>query len=354
MASLSPKLRVIQAGVGNFGRRRRELLREAGLFELAAVYDWNRAALEAAAREEGCRAAGSYEELLETPGAEAVILSTGARYHAEQIVQAARRGLHVFVEKPVCALPGEIDQLLEAGQESGVVIAVGHIAHDSDGVSRTIKDLIEEGELGKIATFQKITAHNGGLHIKEGDWRGDPERNPGGMLFQCGVHGLHELMYYFGPVAEVSATMRWDVHTTRTADIAHCSLRFASGLVGTLSAFHVTPYLHALNIFGDRASLYRDDRFFDEGTHMELQRGRMDGGPEARTPIPACHPTDPCGNLRSFYHAIVEGLPCTPSLADGLKAVQVVFAAQRSAESGRPVEIEPLSPTEENAAAVAA
>jgi len=44
--------------------------------------------------------------------------------------------------------------------------------------------------------------------------------NPGGMLFQCGVHALHELMFYFGPIRRVMALMRYDIHTTATADVA--------------------------------------------------------------------------------------------------------------------------------------
>jgi predicted dehydrogenase len=344
MTDFHTPLRVAQIGVMNFGRRRRNTLRETGLFELLAIHDWNAEALATAAVEEGCPACASYEELLDTPGLEAVIISTGAMFHADQIEQAAERGLHVFVEKPVCATPTEVRRLLDLEKRTGVVIAVGHCAHDKSAVSLTIKRLIDSGALGTLATFQKTTAHNGGFAIQPGDWRGDAEKNPGGMLFQCGVHGLHELMFYFGPVREVYATMRHDVHTTQTADIALCQLRFDSGLVGTLSAFHVTPYKHNLMIYGTEANLYRDDRFFDEGVILQMQRGRFDGGKEVLESVEVDKSTDdPFGNLRNFFHAIREGKRVYPSLADGLKAVQIVFAAQESARLGRAVPVSRLS-----------
>ena len=75
------------------------------------------------------------------------------------------------------------------------MVALGHEDHFHDPVSIKIKEMIDSGQLGKIAAFEKTTAHSGGLMIKPGDWRGDPNANPGGMLFQCGVHSFHELMH---------------------------------------------------------------------------------------------------------------------------------------------------------------
>jgi predicted dehydrogenase len=338
------KLKVAQIGVANFGARRREIMRETGLFELVACYDLNPAAMARCQAEDGARPVGSYAELLATPGIEAVIISTGAKFHADQILQAAERGLHVYVEKPLCASAAELAAVLNAQRRRGVVIGVGHNDHRHDPVSQRIRDLIESGTLGKIATFEKTTAHGGGLQIKPGDWRGDPSANPGGMLFQCGVHGLHELIYYFGPITEVFAQMRYDVHTTATADVALCQLRFASGLIGTLNAYHVTPYRHTFNIFGTHANLYREDRYFDEGTHLWLQRAApTPGHKETREPVSVDFSTeDEGGGMKSFYAAIRDGGECYPSVVDGARAVAVVFAAEESARSGRPVAVAPV------------
>jgi predicted dehydrogenase len=335
------KMRVAQVGVGGFGSARRTTLRKSGLFQIAAAYDWSPDALKRAEAEDGARPVASYEELLAVPGIEAVVISTGAKYHAEQAVQAAERGLHVFVEKPLCATPEELDRLLEVKERTGVVIGVGHNDHSHDAVSLTIKRLIEGGELGKIATFEKTTAHSGGLLMKPDEWRADPAKNPGGMLFQCGVHALHELMFYFGPVAEVFCTMRYDVHTSKTADVALCQLRFSSGLVGVLNAYHVTPYRHTMSIFGTRANLYRDERYFDEGTSLFMQVTHLDGKVEPKVPVEVAGEDDPCGNVRSFYHAVRGGGEPYPSLQDGARAVAVVFAAEDSARAGRWVPMDP-------------
>ena len=334
------KMRVSMVGVGGFGGCRRQQMRETGLFQLVAAYDVNQAALVQCLAEDGAAPVGGYNELLAIPGVEAMVISSGAKFHAEQIIQAAERGLHVFVEKPLCSTPGEVEALIAVQNKTGVVIGLGHADHRHDAVSLRIKELIDSGELGQIATFEKTTAHSGGLQIKPGDWRGDPTKNPGGMLFQCGVHSLHELMFYFGPISEVSAIMRSDLHTTQTADVAICHLKFASGLIGSLNAYHVTPYCHTLKLFGTKANLYRDDRYFDEGINLQIQRAGIPNAKEDKVSV-TIDPTltQDGGGLRSFYDAVRKGGECYPSLIDGARAVSVVFAAEESARCGRPVKV---------------
>jgi len=266
-----------------------------------------------------------------------VVISTGAKFHAEQALAAMQRGLHVFIEKPLCSTPQEMHALVQAQQQYSVVAGCGHKDHAHDAVALAIKQKIEGGELGAVAAFEKTTAHNGGFHIQPGDWRGDRDKNPGGMLFQCGVHALHELMFYFGPVKSVQAKMRTDVHTTQTADCALCILEFDSGLVGTLNAYHVTPYRHTLSVFGTKANLYRDERYGDEGTRLMLQRSFLDGAYEPHESVPFGGESDDCGNLRSWFNAIRSGSTPYPSLVDGARAVAVVFAAEEAANSGNAV-----------------
>ncbi len=332
MLADSKVMNVAMVGVGNFGAARRDLMRKTGLFRIVRAYDLNPDALAAAREQDGAEAAASYEDLLATPGIEAVFISTGAKFHAEQTIAAAEKGLHVFVEKPLCSTPAEVTELVAVQKKTGVVIGLRHNDHRHSALSATIKRLIDSGELGTVATFEKTTCHSGGLMIKPGDWRGDPEKNPGGMLFQCGVHAVHELMFYFGPIVEVSAMMRYDANpNTGTADVALCHLKFASGLIGTLNAYHVSPYRHTFNIFGTRKNLYRNERYFDEGTTLLEQEECLDGRKQPLTPVKVEGESDECGGMRSFYQGVRVGTPVYPDLYDGARAVAVVFAAEESA-----------------------
>ena len=342
MISTSAVMNVAMVGVGNFGAARRDLMRKTGLFRIVRAYDLNPAALAAAREQDGAEPASSYEELLATPGIEAVVISTGAKFHAVQMLAAMARGLHVFVEKPLCSNQGEIDALVAAQKKSKVVVGMGHADNTRQPHLHAMKRMIEAGDLGTLATFEKTTAHSGGLEIQPGDWRGDPEKNPGGMLFQCGVHALHDLLYLFGPVARVSCTMRYDLHTTQTADVAHCILTFASGLTGTLNAYHITPYRHTFSIFGTAGALHKRDRYGPEGTTLTFQP-RKRGPYEEETPVPIVEDDEAdTGNLRSFHAAVRTGSSCYPALLDGARAVGVVFAAEESAKSHQEVVLPPV------------
>ncbi|MBE7465730.1 MAG: Gfo/Idh/MocA family oxidoreductase [Planctomycetes bacterium] len=337
---MSARIRVGQIGVGHFGGYRRQKMRETGLFELAAAYDLNPGALEQARKQDGAQPVGSYAELLAFPGLEGIVISTGAKFHAEHLIAALRAGKHVFVEKPLCSTLDEVRAIRAAAAASGRVVAVGHTDHTRDAETQAIKKLIESGRLGTIATFEKTTAHSGGLVMQPGDWRADPDKNPGGMLFQCGVHGVHELRYLFGPVTHVSAMMRYDANpATGTADVAICHLRFASGLIGTLNAYHVTPYRHTFSVFGTQGNVYRDARSFDEGTRLWLQETKLDHAKELQVPVPLEGTDDECGNLKSWAHAIRENGTPYPSLEDGIEALAVVFAAEVAAKEGRTVAV---------------
>lgn len=337
---MQQKMRVAMVGVGGFGGYRRTRMRETNLFELVAAYDINAKALADAEKVDGARPEASFEALLDTPDIEAVIISTGGKFHAEQALAAMARGLHVFVEKPLCATRDEALALLAMQRKTGRVVGVGHNDHQHDEKAAEVKRLLESGELGNVATFEMVTAHSGGLEIKPGDWRGDPEKNPGGMLFQCGCHALHELMFLFGPITRVSAMMRYDVHTTRTADIAHCLLEFKSGLIGTLGAYHVTPYRHTFNIYGTKKNFYYDARcpsYGDASVSATQERRNCQAEPHVPYALPSGQ--DICGSLKSFYHAVRTGGEPYPSLMDGARAVMVVFAAEEAAKTGRIVTI---------------
>lgn len=321
------KLKAGVVGVWNFGKFRRERMRETGLFDVVAVCDRNPEWLAAAAAEEGgAKTYTEFAEMLRHPGLEAVVVSTGADTHAAFSIAAMRAGLHVFVEKPLCPTVAEYEELRRVQRETGRVIGLGHAHCRTDGLYRLAKEYCESGKLGTVVAYEENTSHSGGLVIKPGDWRGLAERNPGGMLFQCGVHALHGLNYLFGPVTAVQAMMRYDANPdTQTADAANVLLRHGSGLVGTLNSYHVTGYCHELRIFGTKGNLY-----LDTYKHQAWFQPRKRNEVEERepVPVPASEPGNAFANLAEWHRAIREGTPNYPNLEDGIQAVAPVFAAE--------------------------
>lgn len=334
------KMRVAMVGVGGFGGYRRDRMRESGLFEIVAAYDLNQQALADAEQRDGAKPVGSYAELLDTPGIEAMVISTGGKFHAEQALQAMDRGLHVFVEKPLCSTMEETLALLKKQQETGLVVGMGHNDHSSDPGFKRLKELIASGELGNLATFEMVTAHSGGLEIRPGDWRGDPDKNPGGMLFQCGVHMIYWFEAMFGRITEVACMMRYDVNpNTKTSDATTVLLRAESGLLATLTAYHVTAYRHTKSLFGTNGNIYINET----PEEVFYQARSTEGKPEPveTVDLSTVHAGPMAGNTNVITWAKAirgDGTP-TPSIYDGASAVAVIFAAEESSRTGRIVAV---------------
>jgi predicted dehydrogenase len=333
-------IRVGMVGVGGFGGYRRDRMRATGLFTFVACWDYNPAASEAAAAQDGFDVMESYEALLAREDVEAIVISTGATSHAEYAIKAAQAGKHIFVEKPLCCDRDELDALLDAGERAGVVMGMGHQAPDGP-INALIHDYIAADKLGTITAIEMTTSHGGGWC--ESPWRFIKAKNPGGMLFQCGVHDLAWLEPMFGRVAEVAAFMRYDVNPgTETSDATVTILRLENGIVCTLNAYHVTAYHHYKFIYGTKGNLY----IYEFPTEVYFQERSAEGKPEQKVriedkdfPVGKDHSTT---NVSTWAKAIRgEGTPC-PSIYDGASAVATIFAAEESTRTGSIVTVPDL------------
>jgi predicted dehydrogenase len=322
------RIRIGQVGVANFGAYRRQAINDSGRFHLAALCDLNGAALSSAAAQEQATPYSKFHQMLRHPELQGIVICTSADSHADLALAAMRAGKHVFIEKPLCCSVQEVLALRQAAAQTGRIVGVGHDHCPSNPIYLTARAFIDEGRLGTVVAFEENSSHSGGLEIQPGDWRGLADRNPGGMLFQCGVHALHGLAYLFGSPCAIQASMRYDANpNTQTADAATVLLRYPGGLIGTLCCYHVTGYMHELRIFGTKGNLYFDTHL-KQGWFQPRRRNEV----EDRQPLsmPVESPTHRFANLLSWADGIQKGTRVYPGLEDGIVAVLPVFAAEKA------------------------
>ena len=153
------KLRVALIGCG--WRMRDVLSTKCEEVEIVALVDPWKSALETVRarickRYPGCGyekipAFRDYHELYEKmgDGLDAVIIATNQQQHALPALLAMERGIHVYVEKPICYSLEEAELLLKAAKKYGVVSQCGHHGHSSP-VMATAVEYIQSGALGQI------------------------------------------------------------------------------------------------------------------------------------------------------------------------------------------------------------
>lgn len=104
------------------------LARLDGAFEVVAIADVSRAVAEGlAARHAPARAYTDWATMLDDESLEAVVVCSPHATHAEIVLAALDRGLHVLVEKPLCIVPEDAAAICRRRDETGLVVQVGYM-----------------------------------------------------------------------------------------------------------------------------------------------------------------------------------------------------------------------------------
>src|SRR5262245_31594101 len=79
------------------------------------------------ARHRQLRVTERYEDVLDDPSVDAVVVATPAATHAAVSLAALRAGKHVLCEKPLALTTAECQTLIEAAAAGGRILMVGHV-----------------------------------------------------------------------------------------------------------------------------------------------------------------------------------------------------------------------------------
>ncbi|MGN0853113.1 MAG: Gfo/Idh/MocA family protein [Kiritimatiellia bacterium] len=80
---------------------------------------------------------------------DAAIIASNQQSHAPIAIACMRRGIHVYVEKPICYSEEEADLLAACAKKYGVVTQAGHHGH-SNPLQPLVAEYVQSGALGQI------------------------------------------------------------------------------------------------------------------------------------------------------------------------------------------------------------
>jgi predicted dehydrogenase len=117
----------------------------------------------------------TYLELLDAPDIDAVIIATPDHWHATMAIEAAKRGKHIYCEKPVSWTVPETYELVKVVKEKGIIFQLGHQGRQTESYTKA-REAIEKNALGKVNLIEVCTNRND----PNGAWVYDihPEANP--------------------------------------------------------------------------------------------------------------------------------------------------------------------------------
>ena len=173
---------------------------------------------------------GSFEQMLNSDGVDAVDLCVPTDLHVPMAEAALESGKHVLVEKPIALDLDGADRLIAAAERTGLILMVGMVLRFWPEYRRLL-EMIHGGALGYI---QSLTAYRLSAPPSWNEWMVLDERS-GGVIVDLMIHDIDLSLAVAGPIREVS--------TVATADRrhVHAQLVHESGAVTSLEASHAKP-----------------------------------------------------------------------------------------------------------------
>ncbi len=274
------------------------------------------------AAEQGIRLLPDYQAVLNDPEVQAVVLATPHSQHAEQVIAAAARGKHVFVEKPFTLSKASAEAAVAACRKAGVVLALGHNRRFLPAVAE-MKRMLAEGALGTVLHAEGHISGPAAFAWKEGMWRADREESPLGGMGGMGIHMIDMLINLMGPFAGVTVDSFRRV-STHVDDTTAMLARFRSGATCTFATLALAPRYWRVALFGTKGLLEMDGQ--------DRLRFRPTEGQEWVRDYPKTDIEN--AELAAFARAVAGGPAYPLPLEEAIHGVAVFEAMIGAAASG--------------------
>jgi predicted dehydrogenase len=286
-----------------------------------------------------------YVEMFDKENVDAIMICGDNASKAGIVEEAARRGVHVYQDKPMAATLSQADQILAAAERSGIKLMVAYHTVFSPSYAMA-KSWLDEGKVGDVYLATAAVGHAGpkafGCSDYFCEWLFSKEKNGGGTFIDEGCYYVTAFLDYVGEVAEVSSFMAQigdkDYLPPGVEDNAVVNLRFKNGALGVIHSkwgqIGVMPY--SASYHGTEGTLLAKPQALSLYSRSELP-GDLQGWVEV--PFPHRPYGMPIAEAEYFVNCVLEDKPVEgPVSPRRARATQeVIEAAYRSAETGKPV-----------------
>jgi predicted dehydrogenase len=318
-------------------------LEKAAGVQLVALCDPNETVARAVARRYDVRSVHTDSSaVLADPAVEAVLIAAPDRFHFALTEAALTAGKHVLVEKPLASTVRDCQQLVELVARTGLKLQVGAMKRHDPGL-RFAREFIS-AKLGEVRSFNawyRIGTNRAGVEATlfpktfddpgsrrtEATFKADRERY---LLATHGSHVFDTVRFLLGEVKSVTAT-----HRRFGPDHAwHMLVTLASDAVGTVAITVDVPGdgAEGIQAYGSTGQLTAHIHFpFFRRASDVWAYSAVDGV----TTMPVLSDTDAYElQIEAFARAIRLGTALAPDAVDGLAAVRLIEAVERSAAKG--------------------
>jgi predicted dehydrogenase len=278
-------------------------------------------------------------EMLRRKDTNIVVVCTPHYLHTQYAVAAAEAGRHIIIEKPVAITLEDLRKQQQAVKKAGVKTLVGFVLHWNP-LLMTIDRLITEGVFGNIFMVEVDYMHRIWMTTEQ-KWYASRQQS-GTAILTGGCHAIDALRWFARSEAkQVSAYQVKTENPIEYPGTISVNVEFEDGKIGrsTTTFDAKMPYRFNIGVYGTEGT-FRNNEIFapklfpGQKDFMKIPCILPDSADVAH------HPFE--GEVSHFLDCIVEDKRPFPDLEDAAQTHSICFAADLSAESGRPVTISEL------------
>ncbi len=299
---------------------------------------------KAVAKEHNFELRKTYDDIINDPDIDAVVLVTPNSMHSGQTIAAAEKGKHVFCEKPFALTESDAAAAVAATEAAGVTLGVGYNRRFHPEMNQ-LREMIKSGELGTILHVEATMTFPNALALKADAWRASRDETPCGGLTPMGVHAIDGMIDLCGEIDQVYAQSFRRAVAVDADDTTSILFRMKEGMSGYLATMTATGGGFNFQVYGSKGFVKLEGMTHVAGASSEERRYRLFGnctykplkGP-ARVWEAQQYDVSRAA-LDAFARAAQGGDPYAITNAETIHCAAVTEAIVDSANSGQPEKI---------------
>ncbi|KAH7140498.1 NAD-binding Rossmann fold oxidoreductase family protein [Dactylonectria estremocensis] len=136
----------------------------------------------------------TFDEMIEIPWLDAIIISSATHLHAEQTIAALDKGIHVLCEKPVCKTLDELDSLVKKTEASSrAKLMVGFVRRFDENYKEA-REQIQQNAIGRPVVIRS----QGCEPLDTSPFFKQYLKDSGGVFIDSIIHDIDLSLYLFG------------------------------------------------------------------------------------------------------------------------------------------------------------
>jgi len=314
-------------GLGGMGRAHLDSLRKLSDARVVAVCDINAELSAATGKEFEARSYTDHHDLLDKEDIDALYVVIPPFAHTDAELIAARKGIHLFVEKPVSLDMDLSREIWAEAQKAGIITSVGYTLRYF-GFARLLRQFLAN------ETLAMISINRWGGMPGVAWWR--QMARSGGQLVEQTTHQVDMVRYVTGKeitsvYADYALRVMGDWEWVDIPDVQSLAMKLEDGTPVSLTT---SCQMHK---GGGDSSMH----FLLDGSRVELKGVTIATHPEGDPAIDGEH-----GQETNIEQAFLDAINkkdqslVLSSYGDAMKTLAVTLAANESARTGMPVKVD--------------